>query len=48
MNGTRLFLRISVCDENMTIEVFGFRSNWNWNFLGRMAWKLLWFLLDPR
>lgn len=20
----------------------------NWNFLGRMAWKLLWFRLDPR
>lgn len=46
MNGARLFLRISVCDENMTIEVFDFRSNWN--FLGRMAWKLLWFRLDPR
>lgn len=27
MNGARLFLRISVCDENMTIEVFDFRSN---------------------
>lgn len=47
MNGTRLFLRISVCDENMTIEVFDFRSNSRIS-LGRMAWKLLWFRLDPR
>lgn len=47
MNGARLFLRISVCDENMTIEVFDFRSNSRIS-LGRMAWKLLWFLLDPR